>query len=252
MIVGEFGNTGTLTISSGNTHHRRRSSRGIQPDEHVQPAHGRRHARHERRITRRGKACRHSPGNHRQLHLQRRRDPNISTAPTGTNVNSIASGTMSGMPSAQSSLGGDLGRGHVANLTIPPTSDWRLPIGSKRSAAERLALGVSAAVSIGTTPSFTANQVNIVAGGTLAGTAWSQRRWATSAASSHRGIRSVRCRHDNLRVDFRASHAGRHRNRTRRRQRGSTPGARRRNACRHVAIENIRRACPRCRDNPSA
>ena len=95
---------------------------------------------------------------------------NVSTAPIGTNVNATAGGTMSGMTVGTALIGGDLAAGRVANLTIP--TNVRLAASSlvETFGGGTLALGVSAAVSVGTTPSFTANQVNVVAGGTLAGT----------------------------------------------------------------------------------
>lgn len=90
---------------------------------------------------------------------------NVSTAPTGTNLNATAAGTISGM-----SIGTVLiGRDAATTLTIP--AGVRLAA-SKRIetwSGSTLSLGAGAAVAIGTTPSFTADQVNLSSGGVLAG-----------------------------------------------------------------------------------
>jgi hypothetical protein len=91
---------------------------------------------------------------------------NISTAPTGdTGLNATAQGTISGMTVGTLLVGRD------ASTTLT------VPAGVRVAASNRietwngstLSLGTGAAVAIGTTPGFTSDQVNVLAGGTLAG-----------------------------------------------------------------------------------
>ncbi|HEY7088233.1 MAG TPA: BNR-4 repeat-containing protein, partial [Tepidisphaeraceae bacterium] len=95
---------------------------------------------------------------------------NITTAPIGTNVNAANMGTMSGMTIGTVLIGSGLGAGSTTTLTIP--ANVRLAAGSRVElwSGASLALGGGgAAIAIGTTPSFTSNLVNITTGGTLAG-----------------------------------------------------------------------------------
>jgi BNR repeat-containing family member len=94
---------------------------------------------------------------------------NVSTAPMGTNLNTTAAATFSAMTVGTALIGRDLGVGSTTTLTIPAGVRMGASKQVEVWSGGSLALGSGAAVAIGTTPSFTSNQVNVIAGGTLAG-----------------------------------------------------------------------------------
>jgi hypothetical protein len=94
---------------------------------------------------------------------------NVSTGPTGTNLNATAAATFSAITVGTALIGRDLGAGSVTTLTIPAGVRMGASKQIEVWSGGSLALGSGAAVAIGTTPVFTTNQVNVMAGGTLAG-----------------------------------------------------------------------------------
>ena len=93
----------------------------------------------------------------------------MSTAPTGTNLNTTAAATFSAMTVGTALIGRDLNAGSTTTLTIPAGVRMGASKQVEVWSGGSLALGSGAAVAIGTTPSFTSNQVNVLSGGTLAG-----------------------------------------------------------------------------------
>jgi hypothetical protein len=85
------------------------------------------------------------------------------------NVSTISTQALAGIAVGTILIGRDLSAGSTTTLTIPTNVRASALNRVELWSGGSLALSSGAAVSIGTSPSFTANQVNITTGGTLAG-----------------------------------------------------------------------------------
>jgi hypothetical protein len=166
-ILGEFGNTATLALSSGTLAidgdlregFNRTNISNFRMDGGVLDMGG--------GSLDAGKAATASPGYIRVDNFIYNGGTilNVSTAPAGTNINTVSAATFCGVSVGTLLIGRDSATTMTVPLAVRVAAANRVDVAN----GSTLALSAGAAIAIGTTPSFTAGQVNVASGGTLAG-----------------------------------------------------------------------------------